>query len=74
MLFPTPGGWVAENELCVPMQGFPEEHTVRMCVLDKVPAAVIEVLEVIREHIFFRLVWGKRTMKTEFCGPFRPEK
>jgi len=45
-----------------------------MCVLDKVPAAAIKILEVIREHILFCLVWGKRAMKSEVCGPFRSEK
>jgi hypothetical protein len=47
VLFPAPGGWVAEDELYAHMQGLPEKDAIGMCVLDKVSAAVVEVPEVI---------------------------
>jgi len=44
-----------------------------MCDLDEFSAAVVKMFEVIREHVFFRLLRGKGAMKAESCGPLRRE-
>ena len=65
---------MAEDEVRFVMQGSPKEHAIRMGIFDKYPAAVVKISEVVREHILFRLFWGKGTLEAGFCGLLRSEK